>query len=50
MGSAGARELLSEARNENTRRKYEWWLNKWFEFCEIGHQGKPYDPDSSAGM
>lgn len=46
MGSAGARELLSEARNENTRRKYERRLNKWFEFCEIGHRGKPYDPDS----
>ena len=45
-GSGGARQLLATARDANTARKYERRLNKWFEFCEIGHAGKPYDPDT----
>ena len=46
IGAKGAQRLLSVARNENTARKYERRLMKWFQFCEVGHGGRPYDPDS----
>jgi hypothetical protein len=44
-GSSGARRLLAVARGANTARKYERRLQKWFEFCELGYGGQPYDPD-----
>ena len=45
VGSTGANVLLAVARNSNTVRKYERRLQKWFQFCDIGHAGHPYDPN-----
>ena len=47
-GSSGARRLLAVARGANTARKYERRLQKWFEFCELGYGGQPYDPNTSS--